>query len=103
MTRVDSHRGSRSPPSDGPPPKARPVDRAMAREESPNLLGPLAVGIAVVGAIVMLYFALFPFDFVDQGRSPIEVLRRFSLNTGPPWALREVPANILLTVPLGFG
>jgi glycopeptide antibiotics resistance protein len=63
----------------------------------------LAVVITVVGVIVVLYFTLFPFDFVNQGRTPSEVVERFSLSPGTPWALREIPANIVLTIPLGFG
>jgi VanZ like protein len=75
----------------------------MTREQASDPLGRLAAGIAVVGAVLVLYFALFPFDFVDQGRSLSEVVRRFAVVTDDPWAPRAVPANILLTIPLGFG
>ena len=75
----------------------------MTRGESSDPLGRLAVGITIVAAAAVLYFALFPFDFVDQGRSSSEIVRRFSVISGSPWALREVPANILLTIPFGFG
>ena len=79
------------------------VGGPSTRPTSSESLAGLAAGITIVGAAAVLYFALFPFDFVDQGRSVNEIVRRFTISTGSPWALREVPANILLTIPLGFG
>jgi glycopeptide antibiotics resistance protein len=68
-----------------------------------SALGRLAFAVAVVGLLVALYFTLFPFDFVSQDTSLSQVLRKFSLDTGPVWMPRAMPANTLLLVPLGLG
>jgi hypothetical protein len=55
-------------------------------------------GLIALGALGLnLWLRLTPFDFVWNGRVPWE---RLSL---APLTLRDVPLNVLLFVPLGFG
>ena len=55
-------------------------------------------GLIALGALALnLWLRLTPFDFVWDGRVPWE---RLSL---APLTLRDVPLNVLLFVPLGFG
>ena len=55
-------------------------------------------GLITLGALALnLWLRLTPFDFVWDGRVPWE---RLSL---APLTLRDVPLNMLLFVPLGFG
>ena len=55
-------------------------------------------GLITLGALALnLWLRLTPFDFVWDGRVPLE---RLSL---APLTLRDVPLNVLLFVPLGFG
>jgi glycopeptide antibiotics resistance protein len=55
-------------------------------------------GLITLGALALnLWLRLTPFDFVWDGRVPWE---RLSL---APLTLRDVPLNVLLFVPLGFG
>jgi len=63
----------------------------------------LALGIAATAIVTITYFTLFPFDFVSHGQSPSDVIKNFSLTTGPLWKPREVPINTVLFMPLGFG
>src|SRR3954471_11868003 len=63
----------------------------------------LAVGIVVAAVLTITYFTLFPFDFVRHGQSPSDVVKNFSLTTGPLWKPREVPINTVLFMPFGFG
>ena len=58
----------------------------------------LWLGLITLGALALnLWLRLTPFDFVWDGRLPWE---RLSLG---PLTLRDVPLNVLLFVPLGFG
>ena len=58
----------------------------------------LWLGLITLGALALnLWLRLTPFDFVWDGRVPWE---RLSLG---PLTLRDVPLNVLLFVPLGFG
>ena len=55
-------------------------------------------GLITLGALALnLWLRLTPFDFVWNGRVPLE---RLSL---APLTLRDVPLNVLIFVPLGFG
>ena len=66
-------------------------------------LGRLAFALAVLGVLIALYFTLFPFDFVSQHESAWHVVKKFSLDTGPVWMPRAMPANTLLLIPFGLG
>lgn len=55
------------------------------------------VVICLLGLAFILYTRLIPFDFTWDGRIPFERL------TWRPLTLRDVPLNILLFVPFGFG
>lgn len=58
----------------------------------------LWLGLITLAALALnLWLRLTPFDFVWAGRVPLE---RLSL---APLTLRDVPLNVLLFVPLGFG
>ena len=58
----------------------------------------LWLGLITLGALALnLWLRLTPFDFMWDGRVPWE---RLSLG---PLTLRDVPLNVLLFVPLGFG
>ena len=55
-------------------------------------------GLITLGALALnLWLRLMPFDFVWDGRVPLE---RLSL---APLTLRDVPLNVLIFIPLGFG
>ncbi len=53
--------------------------------------------VALLALAAILYFRLTPFDFTWAGRVPWE---RVML---APLTMRDVPLNVLLFVPLGFG
>ena len=55
------------------------------------------VFVCLLSLAVIFYFRLTPFDFAWEGRAALD---RFSWG---PLSLRDVPLNVLLFVPLGFG
>jgi len=53
--------------------------------------------VCLVGLAAILYLRLIPFDFIRAGHIPFERI------TWHPLTLRDVPLNILLFIPFGFG
>lgn len=69
----------------------------------PSPLGRRGGTAIVFAALVAILFATwFPFDFVVLG-GPIDAVRRVNLDFEGVWVWEDVPRNIVLFVPLGFG
>jgi hypothetical protein len=59
--------------------------------------------ISVSSVALIVYVTLFPFDFVDSGTSLGAAARDLSLAVNQQWVLDDVPRNLVLFVPFGFG
>lgn len=59
--------------------------------------GPWVAVVALVSLAAVLYARLIPFSFVWDSQQPLERLTLSPLN------MRDIPLNVLLFIPLGFG
>ena len=53
--------------------------------------------VCLLGLVAILYLRLIPFDFIRVDHIPLERI------TWRPLTFRDVPLNILLFIPFGFG
>lgn len=79
------------------------MNRQRARTEpAPTASGPWRF-IAIAGAVIIAYFTLFPFDFhVPPDRTIGSTLADFDIGLSA-FYLADVPWNVLLFAPFGFG
>ncbi len=57
----------------------------------------------VISALLIVYFTMFPFDFEFGLRSLGDVAAQFDLDVGGAYLYTDVPLNVLLFIPFGFG